>query len=94
MEKKNILIAVAVIAVAAFFYPKQIGGSTCGLCPGYPYPQFEETGCFGIKQTTHQTCADCGDVVNCYGLPLPEKKCFSQNPTGPERLEVQCLVPK
>ena len=79
--KKTIIIAivaVAVIAIVAFFYPKNAGG-TCGFCQPPPAVQRTEYGCLGFKQEIRPGlgCADCGIEIVCYGIVASGKKCYT-----------------
>lgn len=78
--KKAVVFAIAAIitvALAAFFWPKDAGG-TCGFCPSPPAVQRIEHGCLGFKHDILQSdCSDCGIKVQCYGIATNDKKCYT-----------------
>ena len=61
-----VIVAVVVIAIIAFFYPKN-AGSTCGFCPSPPAIQRTEYGCIGFKQEIHPD-SGCIYSVDCNAI--------------------------
>lgn len=88
MKKSIILISLAIAAVLIiFFYPKDAGGGTCGLCAPGAY-KWEERSCLGIKQIFYPGCCDIPSRLLCYGIAYGENVCY--NSSDSPRTVVSC----
>jgi hypothetical protein len=67
-------VAVVVIVLAIFLYPKD-AGDTCGLCPVGGIHR-TEYGCLGFKYQYQHGCLDCGLQIKCIGIVTGEKRCY------------------
>lgn len=95
MQRKYLflIIAIVVITLVAFFSPKHVGGPLCGpVCPDVGLSTYLQS-CFGFKVT--RSFID-GFSVDCYGLPIGEKKCFGVPYTegsGSKNIQLDCNYP-
>jgi len=68
-----IFLALSLIVLLYVFYPKNVGGPMCGpVCPSVGL-HFYSQSCLGFKIT--RSFIDSFSV-DCYGLPVGEKKCY------------------
>src|SRR3989344_4448168 len=79
ISRKKIIIAIIIISLAIFFFPKSAGGVCGGECPSPPAVQRIEYDCIGIKKDAYPPpgCMDCGMRIVCYGIVTDDKKCFT-----------------
>ncbi|MBI4043629.1 MAG: hypothetical protein HY393_02370 [Candidatus Diapherotrites archaeon] len=72
------ILAVAVLALAIFFFPKS-AGYTCGFCGPPPSVQRVEYACTGflVEVPPVPNCFDCGYTLACVGWVGNEKKCYT-----------------
>lgn len=94
-----ITIIIIVLALTAFFYPKNAGGGTCGFCQAGQY-KWIEYNCLGFtKIGFHGSnfmenifgtgfCLDCPKTRMCYGLVYGTKKCYDKS--DEPRTEISC----
>ena len=95
MQRKYLflIVAITLVALIGFFIPKNVGGPLCGpVCPGVGLSTYSQS-CLGFKVAS--TFID-GFSVDCYGLPVGEKKCFGVAYTegpGSENIQIDCDYP-
>jgi len=95
MKKTNLISIIAIIIIIgliAFFYPKDAGGGTCGMCGPGQY-KWEEYNCLGFDYvisgcSMHITdhlfgkigqCTDAPTQLLCYGLVYGSEKCYDKS---------------
>lgn len=96
-----IVYSIIFICLIAFFYPKNAGGGTCGMCNVGEYRWIERS-CLGYKYIgMHGSspfdkllgrevlpCLDCTGQFTCYGIVYGDQRCYDRDEEP--RIELLC----
>jgi len=82
---KIILTVLVIVLLVCFFYPKEAGRGSCGMCAPEQY-KWTERDCFGFKHVAAgcnilgfgSYCTDSPGKLLCYGIVYGEEKCYNR----------------